>query len=537
MFQFQKLPIDLLLLVRSYLVVLYLVEEDVDEIQNFIRQESERSWRNLLSTSGSEAWKTIRKETMVWSLNSFAFRKYLQNEDFRQYTHERMTCRVRQLNICNRYSFAFPNHLPLNSILLSMISTSNISCIYIFDYIYETFPSSTSLRTLGLIGCQHLGTIGDFPHLQKLHLGDCPLLQWAGKMASLLDLHFSASEDQQFPLESILSQFSLEYLQILKIDRMTDALPRLSHRLHRLQALSIFTEKNLSFSGQLFPNLVKLHLSYFSSIDLVGLNHLTELTIVETPSGQIFGKKEIYPQLKAFNYSSWTDLGESLAFYHENLKNVSDLSLFLPFNVSTTFNITIKIENLDLFTHKAALELLVPERFFKKIKINYCDFSVGSVFSRVQILHLALPQKHLVDLTPFHQIPYLHLEDLPPRANFSCLGAQRYLKICRCYGLTDADIARFGNIFRLSIEDCHKITHVVRLKNNRYLDIFCCNRIITIELPGKDFLRVSIKGCCELRNLNITGKVYSLEVVGNDLWKEELPAGTCKYFNGEEIVS
>jgi hypothetical protein len=356
-------------------------------------------------------------------------------------------------------------------------------------------------------------------------------------MDNLLDLHFSASEDQQFPLESILSQFSFEYLQILKIDRMTDALPRLSHRLQRLQALFLFTEKNLSFSGQLFPNLLKLNLSYFSSIDLVGLNRLKELTIAETPSCQIFGKKEIYPQLKAFNYSSWTDLGESLAFYHANLKNVSDLSLFLPFNVSTTFKIYDKIENLDLFTHKAALELLVPERFFKKIKINYCDFSAGSVFSHVQILHLALPQKHLVDLTPFRQIPYLHLEDLSPRADFTCLGAQRYLKICRCYGLTDADIARFGNIFRLSIEDCHKITHVGCLTSNRYLDIFCCNRIITIDLPGKDFLRVRITGCCELRNLNIPGKVYFLEVVGNDLWKKELPLRTCRYFNGEEVLS
>jgi hypothetical protein len=84
---FLALPTELFLVIRNYLVE-FDVENDVDDVHGFIREESERSWRCFLAVG--RTYSLIRKERMVWSLNKMAFQKYSKNEQFRQYLNERM---------------------------------------------------------------------------------------------------------------------------------------------------------------------------------------------------------------------------------------------------------------------------------------------------------------------------------------------------------------------------------------------------------------------------------------------------------------
>jgi hypothetical protein len=128
------------------------------------------------------------------------------------------------------------------------------------------------------------------------------------------------------------------------------------------------------------------------------------------------------------------------------------------------------------------------------------------------------------DLFPFRNIPYLVLEALTSVKDFSCLGNQKYLNIIKCDGLSDDAITHFGNIFHLSIVDCHHITHLKGLNNNRFIRVHFCHCVQSTDLPGREYISVSLIGCPWLLNLNITGKVYSLELTKPDRWGKEILA-------------
>jgi hypothetical protein len=67
------LPIELYLVIRSYLVEFH-IGPDADAVRGIIRKEAERSWRSFLVVN--RAHSSIRKETMIWSLNKMTFKKY-----------------------------------------------------------------------------------------------------------------------------------------------------------------------------------------------------------------------------------------------------------------------------------------------------------------------------------------------------------------------------------------------------------------------------------------------------------------------------
>jgi hypothetical protein len=145
------------------------------------------------------------------------------------------------------------------------------------------------------------------------------------------------------------------------------------------------------------------------------------------------------------------------------------------------------------------------------VKLTGCSLSDNSLFSNVQLL--SLKQCWAVkDLSSFRNIPHLHLENFAFVKDFSCLGNQRYLKIIECPRLTDEAVRNFGNVFHLSIVNCDAVSEITGLTNNRYV-ICKWNRCLTkIHLPGKDYLFVSVRKCYQMVELQITGRVYSLEV-------------------------
>jgi hypothetical protein len=80
---FANFPIEVLLATREYLydgIIQSAWANDV--VKNFIRRESECSWRNFLSVSSTEDWKRIRMHCMMWSLNRFASVKYIREQSF-----------------------------------------------------------------------------------------------------------------------------------------------------------------------------------------------------------------------------------------------------------------------------------------------------------------------------------------------------------------------------------------------------------------------------------------------------------------------
>jgi hypothetical protein len=166
---FATVPNDVLLIIRSYLFIFRVKERDVEELETFLRQESERSWRNFLSASNSESWKVIRKETRIWSFNERNFRKYLSNDLFRQYVNERMVNSVQQLRCCLYTCGEETCLISFSSLVMEM---SNIGCINILQYNFSDFPSSRILHTLSLGLCSALERIGEFPNLDTLSFID-----------------------------------------------------------------------------------------------------------------------------------------------------------------------------------------------------------------------------------------------------------------------------------------------------------------------------------------------------------------------------
>jgi hypothetical protein len=49
----------------------------------FIENENCWSWRNFLSVSNCEEWRSNRKDAMIWSLNKYEIKKYMEDDSFR----------------------------------------------------------------------------------------------------------------------------------------------------------------------------------------------------------------------------------------------------------------------------------------------------------------------------------------------------------------------------------------------------------------------------------------------------------------------
>jgi hypothetical protein len=523
------LPIEIFLIIRSYLVV-FDVPEDVDGIHRIIKKEAERSWRSFLVVNRGHS--SIRRETMIWSLNKFAFKTYSEDEPFRQYLHGRMACPAQQLQFqSNRSCIA-------KYCILEFIRTSSIEFISIYDNdLVVELPSSSRLRVLKMSRV-NIMKIGDYPNLKTLVITRCKLLESVGKMIHLQNLVLSENvEKPDVAAEQLLLQFPLEQIQKLKIDRISETFFTLSHRFTGLKSLHFAPscEARLSLRGELFPSLIELHASYFDSVHLTGMVSLQHLEILHTLNNQIYGDEEIFSQLKSFSYTCFGNKTFDESFLSV-LKNVHCLTLHTFTTLTSDFldSMSKNVTSLDLNMKRN--EVTVPNRLFKTMKLFNCNFCANFSVSKLQILSLNRCLS-ITDISPFKDIPYLELLVLPEVRDFSSIGNQRYLAISKCLGLSDEAMSGFGNVFHLRISDCDNITEVRNLQDkNKFLFLSFCRRLKSVELSNQDYIYVNINRIT-LDNFKILGRVYSLDFTLNERWTRDMIPRKYQYLNGEEIAS
>jgi hypothetical protein len=532
---FESISTDLLPVIRSYLYAFRFAEgDDVDEFESFVRQDSERSWRNFLVASNSKSWRTMRKETRIWCLNERNFRKYLTNDVFRKYLNDRMANPSQQLH-CRLYNgVKVPN---LNSKVAEIVGNSNIGCINIRGYCLPELSFSRSLRTLSLGWCYFFERLGDFPGLEILHLRECPGLKTVGKMDNLIKLHLTNIN------ESAISQFPLERLEkFVVFGSAVKNFPNYSHRLKSLKDLHLTlpssSDGGCDFIAQNYPflnTLFRLRLDYFEKVDLIGLVHLRHLALEGTVIRGIFGKELVYAHLKSFSWITDTSRGDTVEFSRTKVRNLSEFVDTSPTSAKygIMFPVQSELRSLTISVGRLNLSKCSARKPFRKAELLKSYLPDYSAFTNVQMLHLQECWS-LSDISPFKDVPFLQLEILMKVKDFSCLGNQKYLKIAQCPGLTDEAVSHFGNVYHLCIVGC-SIGVVKGLTHNRFLKFESNVYLKEVYLTGKDYILVCFQFCGNQMKVHLTGRIYSLEFTENTICNTADLRRKCNYLNGEEI--
>jgi hypothetical protein len=521
------IPTDLLIFVRDYLLG-FPTNEYSDFVQKFARQELERSWRNFLTVCREATWGYIRKETMIWSLNQVASRKYFLDLEFRKYINESVLDSAKQVS-CRLWNETVSVSSP---ILYEVIATSKIGFISVDRYFMTTVPSLMNLHTLSLRYCSNVTELGSFPQLRSLQLYNCPGVGTIGQMNNLRDLYL------EYVPGVLASQFPLEQIEKLIMD-VTDIPLTILPRLRSIKDLSLAKSHSssdvLTFSApECFASLRRLQVHNFSTVNLSGLVGLKELSLMYVPSSQIFGKEEIYPQLRSYYYGAYTDHGEELDYYYSHLKNITDFTLHVNKNRSQfVLPEGSKIKSLNISKMDIPLNTAQENRLYWNLRLCSCDIQSYSMFSNVQKLVLIEPTGDM-DIRPLRNIPYLHLEDLQAATDLSCLGNQRCLHIVRCHGLSNEAVKNFGNVFQLSIWDCNGVSEVVGLNNTGKLELHDCQQLKKVDLRGNDYISVYVLLCNDLDDFRASGRIYYLKFARGTPWRKSLFACNYEYLNGEK---
>jgi hypothetical protein len=527
MIKILQLPLEILLFIRSFLFPLSFLRADgEDEMDVFFQRESEWSWRNFLSTSNHSDWKLIKKQTMVWSLNQFAARRYFVEENFRSYISERAYYPNQvQCRFFNLYEKPSELHVFINSVM----GTSNLGVLCLQCYSKPSMVSCSTLHTLSLQICESLESLGKYENLRVLKLVRCPSLKTIGQVEQLTELS----------LEGVPTEFvnSLSVERVAKISRIhVTQFQRISPKLKFLTELSLYTlssDTSWTLDSLPFPSLISLSVENFIQINLIGLINLKHLDVNDTPSDQIIGKKEIYPQLLSL-------VGCGEAFLLEDMRKYKNLKKFRYFDIPAAarekaryYELNIAEVDLDMasdFTFPSyqvggnkVKNLAVrsdsvcgldnPGISFHKIKFVYEKFSKLSVFQNVQNVIL-INCFSIKDIRPLRRVPYLTLDRCENIGDFSCLGLdQHYLHISYGTNLTDEAVERFGNIAYLRLTYCFHITILRQLTNNRFIYIQECRKLTWASFQGRQYVKIYFCFCNLLKDIVIDGKVYVLKVL------------------------
>jgi hypothetical protein len=78
-----SLPIEAILEIRKFLYRAPIFSRKLYDYNDFIEKENCWSWRNFLSVSNRQEWRAVRKHAMIWSLNRYETKKYLEDDVFR----------------------------------------------------------------------------------------------------------------------------------------------------------------------------------------------------------------------------------------------------------------------------------------------------------------------------------------------------------------------------------------------------------------------------------------------------------------------
>jgi hypothetical protein len=512
-----RLPVDVCLLIRSYLIVGYLFEEESDLLETFLRQESYRAWTNFLSVSNHEVWREVRKSTMIWSLNCFESKKYFEDNSFKSSINKKLLHSSRQLS----FQFKHLGHLNLElpKVFTDPLFLNGICCLSLTDCDITEIPSSDTLDTMSLYDCRNLLSLGNYPKLRSLRTWSCQDLKTIGSTESLTRLHLDNPQPSffsLFPLEKLL-QFTL-FLQV-------GLFLHNSHRFHNLRELELlnavyYLPPTMAFPMLPCPYLEKLTLSSFLSINISGLHSLRYLNLKDAKLDEIIGKEEIFPQLISFSFDGF--MNEDISYFStfntttfRNLRSLS-LSTFATDTGKEIFHIDKKIQSLDLYVacidRLEIGETLNNSRYFERISLSDLQINDVRMASQAQIVCLA-DCSDVTDISPLQNVPCLQLDRLTAVEDFSCLGKQKFLKISGCLGLNDITVNNnFSSIYSLGIMACEKITRIDNLTGNRYLRVHYCDSLRKVELKGTHYILVELRACSKVSKFTVSGKVYSLQI-------------------------
>jgi hypothetical protein len=560
---FHDLPIEIFLYLRNYLFTVNTVDsagsyKSFEE--KFVVQESKWSWNNFLSMSKNSNWLTIRRQTMVWSLNQFETQRYLTDIDQRSYINSRIADPGRQLGCFAITSSHFADKLfdtnPISFLTLRMLSTD------------ISLSSIQSLRCLTLSYCPELTSLQGFPNLVALSIAPCDKL-------SFVDLPLlSVLRIENRTPEMYLSVFPLEQLKELSfllcfyesfIDRF---LPRFlsltSLELSKLRNLPVLHLPRLPI-----PTLQSLSVHQFHTVDLTGLSCLQTLKLDSVKdlihhgdSGEceVFSKLKIavvreedrsvqkspcvgeislvdsLPLLKKIRLLSGKNNNNNNNNNNSNSNNnhprrssiVIDAS-FSSWNNFSSLVVDANIQNLEVRANIKNIIGVTPERCFGRVFLLSQNLVDISMFQKVQSLALSYCSK-VTDISSLSDVPYLSICGCPHIINFSCLGSQRYLEIEENYHLKNEDIAKFGNIAALKVERCSGFTVGKNLWKNRFITFLYCLNLCELHLEGDAYLKVCVEKCPKLHVLKLLGKVYSCAV--SDCLQLGLKdhSDNCQYF-------
>jgi hypothetical protein len=516
-------------------------------IDRFIVNEGLRSWRSFLSSANDENWKHIRKATRFWTLNELSSSKFCRDEAFRNYIGERTSCLSKQLK-CFLHDEKFnSNSQSLESII------SNAFFICIDGCSLTIFPSSANLRHLFIGPNNNITSLGDFENLEELYLGNSPVLTTVGNLPKLTSLN------GVIPSLDVFFQFPLEQLTRLHLQENSAFFHHGRDRLFNLKSLSLASSETDGFAqvinsfrdealiGNSLVMFLKLPSSYrleflqladFIFIDLAGQNHLKTLIIENTPNQLINGQSDVLPTLKSFTHSCSMFVDRDLINFLPQMVNLSELKLsaHVLFAFDPASTLCNKITSLSLNSAEltdAMKQTISQQNYFEKIaftnlSLTNLSFLVGSI-QKICLSHL----KQLTDISPIATIPYVELNTLPNVTNFSCLGIQKYLDISYCPGLAGDALDGFGNILHLKFFFCDHIGLVYNLVNTKIISFTFCS-LQYLQLPGDhDF--VHIKDCYNLKEIDITGNVYSLSVDNEKKPKIKNLKTNCEYYNDEVV--
>jgi hypothetical protein len=481
---------DLLTQIRSFLALNSFEDEILQgnvKMKQYVRQEMLRSGRNLLSVSNSVDWKSIRRSTMIWSLNRHISSKFLKDENFRNYIKTRMEHPRQQLKLC------FDK--------------------FIDPPMEETF-SQLGVPSIHSLSVNHSGEIDALSGFRKIYylkLSHCGFPSAAG-LEDVTCLSLSSVP------ESFYLTFPLDSLQHLSLDEkfLNSFLNSMQH-LKQLTTLCLIADrwaKNSDLPLLPLPQLEKLDVSNFTSIDITGLHLLTELSVgknkpvlAHNPKlcKHIRGKEEIFPQLFSFvgPFISMDDLAL--------LKNVKSLKAWYPTEEIIPLTNNIPDLSISIVTPRSSVTDFVVGEKMKKLML--IDFGTVDLSTMANLQELSLIQcLNVKDIRCLQRIPYLMISQCVNIVDYSPLGrSQRYLELHGCDQLKDEDLLNFGNVPYLEISKCNKINKIELSSGNLYF-YGIHSSLTEVVLNGFQFVKVEVKLCRNLTRIAIHGKVHSLNI-------------------------
>jgi hypothetical protein len=552
-----SLPAEIFLQIRKYLVTLQLMKEEyADSYERLTKEEQLRNWRNFLSMSNRESWKAIRQSTMIWLLNYYESMRYLEDDIFRVYLHERMVDPGLQLS-CNMNT---PYPLLRGDLLVTFdrLFMAVLHSLHVSDLFIEEIPSSNTLRVFSARDCKYLFALGTYPKLNFLTLYQCKQVVYVGKTALLTHLRLTPTK------ADLLGNFPLEQLEYLRLES-SSLIPSFVSNFQRFRCLKelslinpidlipVTTTNNNNTNVHVahfrlpvlpFPDLHSLHIDSIESVNLNGLTALKTLKLKGVLENQVIGLNSVASQLTSYTlHENITSVNFNRFSSRGPFSNLQELEIiwgriFVLFNdTNSSFPVHEKLTSLRLGLWRCNG---LTGMSHKLTKVALSDAAITDLrqFRHCQTVKLVnCPQ--VTDISALQNVPILLLEQLPNLKDFSYLGKQKYLSIATCDGFEDKDAFVLENIWYVELFCCDGLTQLTTVENVRYLTVAHCRSLTKIELSGTEYISVFLDISSLDFELLITGKVYTiiLNLTNSTITVNDGILENCRYQNLQRFLS